>query len=322
MDREWRFTYANSRAATNVGLEAEALIGKNFWEVYPAIPGTDHERHYRQVMETRQPDHFEISGALTEKAYNIHIYPSQQGITVYWADITGYRKAEDEARSQAVQIELQHRLLAQREEERLIIARDLHDGPMQELTAVEYALADLAASTEDETLAQGLRDVREAVKNQVAELRLFASQLRPPTLTAFGLGKAIHAHLDSFRERHPDIYVSFQEEQEGNLLPDGLRLGLYRIYQEALMNVVKHSQATRVWVRLNKKCDAVSLEIEDNGIGFEIPQNWLDLARQGHLGLAGMRERAEAIGGTLDITSSPGHGTCLRVDIPIDNLDN
>ena len=90
--------------------------------------------------------------------------------------------------------------------------------------------------------------------------------------------------------------------RKAELLPEEMRLALFRIFQECLTNIAKHARATQVTIRLEKTEEAAVLEIQDNGVGFEVPQDWLELARQGHLGLVGMRERAEAVGGRLAIS--------------------
>jgi PAS domain S-box-containing protein len=231
-------------------------------------------------------------------------------------DITEAKRIQEEIRSGLDRIEVQRRLLEQREQERLKIARDLHDGPVQELTGAHYALEGIIYTTEDEALGQGLQSIREVIKTQVAELRAFAGELRPPTLAKFGLGKALLSYAEEFQEKHPELKIQVEATQEGELLPQAVRLGLFRIFQESLQNIHKHAQATAVNVRLTKNSEIAALEIRDNGMGFDVPTDWLDLARQGHLGLVGMRERAEALGGQAVIISSPGQGTQVQVRVP------
>jgi PAS domain S-box-containing protein len=101
LNRDWRFIYANLKAARNVGYEPYQLVGKNIWETFPSLLGTDHETYYRQVMEQRQFAHFETKGVLTEQSYDIRIYPSSEGIVVYWLDITQRKQVEDQLRMQA-----------------------------------------------------------------------------------------------------------------------------------------------------------------------------------------------------------------------------
>jgi PAS domain S-box-containing protein len=232
-------------------------------------------------------------------------------------DITEFKQAEEAAHARAIQIELHHRLLAQREQERQKIARDLHDGPVQELMGIHYALEEMLHRVNDAAVRDGLLAIRDTLQSQVAELRTYAGELRPPTLTKFGLGKAIRSHLDTFQEKHSELRVSFEQNQVGELIPEEMRLGLYRIYQESLTNIVKHAQATQITVRLVKSPTEVVLEIRDNGVGFAVPEDWIELARAGHLGLVGIQERAEAIGGQVEIQSRVGEGTSIQVTVSI-----
>jgi PAS domain S-box-containing protein len=317
-DWDWRFTFINARAAQTVDREPHTLLGRNLWETFPAILGTDQERLYRQVMDTRQSAHTEARGFMSQRWYDFSVYPAQEGISLFLVDITERKHAEEEVRSQLVHIELQRRLLEQREEERLKIARDLHDGPVQELTGAHYALEGVLHSTDDENLAQGLRAIRDTIKNQVSELRAYAGQLRPPALVKFGLAPGIRSHLDAFQEKYPQIAVEFVEDiQDSSLVPDQQRLAIFRIFQEAIVNIAKHSQASKVQIAMVKGADQVRLEIQDNGRGFEVPEDWLKLIQEGHLGLAGMRERAEAIGGQLIIQSAKREGTRLEISVPL-----
>jgi two-component system sensor histidine kinase DegS len=234
-------------------------------------------------------------------------------------DITEHKRSEEQTRSQKVQVELQRRLLEQREQERQQIARDLHDGPIQELTAATLELSILLMDEPPRDVAQNLETIQTTLQAQINELRAYAGELRPPTLAKFGLVKAVQSHLETFQEKHPGVRFQFEEEWLGSLLPEETNLALFRIYQENLTNIVKHSQATQVTIQVTKSLEQVVLEIQDNGVGFTVPDDWLDLAKHGHLGLVGMRERAEAIGGGLEIRSKLGQGTTLRVSVPLKN---
>ena len=232
-------------------------------------------------------------------------------------DVTQRRSDQQEIQEGLAQIEVQQRLLEQREQERLQIARDLHDGPVQELLATMYALHGLVSPETDPVLAGKVKEIRFSLQKQVAELRSFAGELRPPALSKFGLVKAIRSHAETFQEKHPEISLDIQDGLNGFRLRQETRLTLFRIYQETLNNIARHAHASRVEIRVTKDDRQVTLEIEDNGQGFDLPRDWLDLARTGHLGLVGMRERAQAIGGRVEIESRPGKGTRVRVCVPI-----
>jgi signal transduction histidine kinase len=158
--------------------------------------------------------------------------------------------------------------------------------------------------------------VQERIIEIVQELRVFCGELRPPTLTPFGLESTIQAHAEAFNRQHPEIELRLDLQPDGQMLPERVRLALFRIYQQAMANMLRHSGANRVAVRFNFDAEQALLEIEDNGKGFSVPSRWIDLVREGHLGLAGSAERAEAVGGKIQVESAPGRGTLLRAAVP------
>lgn len=213
--------------------------------------------------------------------------------------------------------EMQRRLMDSVETERTLLARELHDGPMQEIYAVMYRLAWInnALSPEDD-LAEEIEMIQEKLKEINRSLRSTSRELRPSTLNEFGLEKCIREHLANSQIIRESLKVRKDLMPDGQSLQEQIRLALYRIYQIAITNVVRHAQATEVEIRLRLEDEFIILEVEDNGQGFEIPKRWLDTAREGHLGLLGAYERAQAIGGELKVTSRRGEGTLLRVVVP------
>ena len=235
---------------------------------------------------------------------NDALLPEEEGLIVgFVLDINERKKAEEESRASEVQIELQRRLLGEREEERLQVARDLHDGPLQDLIAAGFLIQGLQGEEDPDQIQEQLAELRQVIQGLMSDLRAYATELRPPALATFGLERGIRSHLEEFRRKHPTIKVHFSAYQEGGLTHPEVRTALYRIYQECMNNVIKHSQASEIWIRFTKDEQTLMLEIRDNGGGFEMPRDRLALARQGHLGLVGMRERAEAIGARLEVDS-------------------
>jgi PAS domain S-box-containing protein len=237
------------------------------------------------------------------------------GVAIF-QDITLRKQIQEKIRRNAAQIEVQHHLIQNREMERLYIAQEIHDGPLQDLIGSTFSLADALNMTNDDRMVIKLNSILASLQAQIRELRAFSSELRPPTLAPYGLEKAIRSHVERFQEENPELKIHLDLMQDGKTLPDEIRLALYRIYQESLNNVVRHAKARDVWVEFNLDQDQVQLEIRDNGRGFELPSDWLELARRGHLGLVGIQERAEAIGGSLEILSHPGNGMVVRVSVP------
>ena len=213
--------------------------------------------------------------------------------------------------------ELQKRLRQGRDMERLRLAQNLHDGPLQEIIGVSYSVQEIINSIQDDASREQLQAIRTALQNLARSVRTTCGELRPPTLVPFGLEKTIRSHLEQFQAAHPELSVSHKLARDGQSLPEGTRIALFRIYQESLNNILRHARAKTVKIRFRLTTKKAVLEIEDDGCGFELPNRWVRFARQGHLGLVGAMERASEVEGNLDVTTAPGQGTLIRVSVPI-----
>jgi PAS domain S-box-containing protein len=212
--------------------------------------------------------------------------------------------------------EMQRRLMQGREMERLRLAQDLHDGPLQELIDVTYQLKEIETSQSEEDNRENLKHVQASVQQLARSIRTFCGELRPPTLVPFGLEKTIRSHVEQFQEAHPEIVIKLDLEEDGQNLSEPIRIVLFRIYQVALNNILRHAQADQIKIQFKLNNGRAILKIQDNGKGFLLPDRWIDLARQGHLGIVGARERAKEVGGDLDVITHPGKGTMLQAVVP------
>ena len=149
----------------------------------------------------------------------------------------------------------------------------------------------------------------------VRELRTISEALRPPALGPFGLAAALRVHAERFESLYSGVRVTCDLDDDGRSLPEGVRLALFRVAQEAMTNAVKHGtpSVVRVTFRLG---DVVELAVADDGSGYVVPMDLGAYAADGHFGLAGMAERAEAVGARLEVDSTPGSGTTVRVRVP------
>lgn len=238
------------------------------------------------------------------------------GFTVAALNITQQRQMEADAVRHLAHIGVQRQLINEREQERTRIAREIHDGPLQDLIATSYTLVTAREINEKELRMAKMREIQQSLQVQIQELRRFCNELRPPALGPFGLGKTIRYHAESLSERHPGLSMHLDLDHDERSLPESLQMTLYRIYQELMNNVVRHARANHVFIRFRLEQQQAVLEVADNGIGFRIPQNWLELARSGHLGLVGLQERVDIANGHVRIISKPGCGTRVRVVIP------
>jgi two-component system, NarL family, sensor histidine kinase DevS len=222
------------------------------------------------------------------------------------------RLAETLAARAAVAVELSERVsrdavrrvVAAQELERKRLARELHDETGQALTSILLGLKPLEERGAD------VAAVRELVVSTLQDVRRLAVELRPSALDDFGLVAALERLVDTFGEQ-TGIAVDMEARLGDARLAGEVETALYRIVQEALTNVVKHAGATHVSVVLTRKGDTVAAVVEDDGQGFDS-----DTTREEGLGLAGMRERVEIVGGRLRIESAPGSGTTLAAEVP------
>jgi signal transduction histidine kinase len=173
------------------------------------------------------------------------------------------------------------------------------------------------SDTNNPQAAELLDSAKGAVQRSIDMIRAICGELRPPTLAPFGLEKAILAHIDRLKETYRHIHFHSELIPDRQTLPEHVRMALYRIYQHAVSNVIRHAEAKNVTVVFTLDARQILLKIQDDGRGFVLPNRWVEYAREGHLGLIGTSERAAAIGGRLDILSEPGQGTTIQVVVPL-----
>lgn len=225
-------------------------------------------------------------------------------------DITNRKQMEAEL------AEVNKQLVASRETERLRLAQELHDEPLQELYGLMYQLSDFTKYIESTEGLDDLQSAQNTVSHLINSLRSICRELRPPALAPFGLSGAIRELTERFSEEHPDIKLEVDLMEDGQILPEQVRLTLFRILQQALSNIVRHAQAHHVAIRFQFNPSQVLLEIQDDGQGFVVPKRWVSLVRGGHLGLAGAAERVETVDGEFHVISAPGQGTMIQVVTP------
>ena len=221
-------------------------------------------------------------------------------------------------RAQEARRELLRLLVTAQEEERRRISQELHDQMGQQLAALMMGLKTLNAESYGRQPALStLRQLQELTDQLSREVHTLAWGLRPPALDDLGLRTALFNYVEEWAERSR-VEVDFHSSGfEGGRLPFAHETALYRIAQEALTNILKHSGADRVSVILERRADHVLAVVEDNGRGFDVDALAAPTARGRRLGLLGMRERAELLGGTLNVESTQGIGTSIFVRIPV-----
>jgi signal transduction histidine kinase len=197
-------------------------------------------------------------------------------------------------------------------EERQRLARELHDSVTQSLygiTLYSQAAASQLAAKHYDKVDQLLAEINETSQEALAEMRLLIYQLRPPVLEKEGLLAALQARLTAVEGR-AGLKTSLKADLTSRL-PFALEEGLYHIAQEALNNTLKHARAHTVNVHLLQTESRVTLEINDDGIGFDV----IGAKQEGKMGLPDMQSHVAELGGTLEIVSAPGKGTRVKVEV-------
>ncbi len=217
-------------------------------------------------------------------------------------------------RQESLQSYVRHVTEAQ-EEERLRISRELHDETAQELVSLVRGLEQIHDISGDARV-QAVDDLIESTRETIRSVRRFSRDLRPSALDDLGLTAAIEAIVEDTGAKLRSG-ATMRVAGKAERLPEAVELTLFRIAQESLRNVEKHSGATSAAVELDFKPGGITLSVSDDGVGFSV-SNVSDLARAGKLGLVGMKERCELVGGSFDLRSSPGEGTRVAVSVRSD----
>ena len=234
-------------------------------------------------------------------------------------DTTDHRAADDALRrSQQDLRALAARLVSNSEHERQLIASELHDGAGQTLTGLRFSLAALTGAmpeSTDSSVRGRLLDAQDCLRDVVAQIRHLINGLRPPMLENFGFIAALQHHVGIFTKQ-TGIAVDVVGEEAAAGVSSNVSIVLFRVAQEALINVAKHAEAQHVTVAIKQAAGVVTMRISDDGCGFETDR-LSDKVSGEHLGMISMHERALAAGGSLQIESAPNKGTQVILTAPV-----
>jgi PAS domain S-box-containing protein len=323
LDKDLRYVWIGSRRD---GFFHEPLLGQRDDEFLPAQDAAVLMEAEQIVLDTGKGLRKEVTFTKNERQviYDMAIEPLFDGsnrvvgLTIAVMDVTRQRHLEAEKQEFAAQMEMQRRLFEQSEMERAELARNLHDGPIQNIVNLGFSLQMIKEVLHEDRKDADvhLQQMGDDIKGAIGELRDFCNELRPAILSRLGLRRALLENIEDFQQKNPHIRITADFSEDLMLLSDPIALTLYRIYQHAMRNIVLHAAASEVWVRLKVDPQQNILEIQDNGKGLPGPVDWAAYALGGHLGMVGMKERAEAVGGTLQLISQPGEGTLVQVIVP------
>lgn len=206
------------------------------------------------------------------------------------------------------------------EDERQRLARELHDDTLQALIALNQRIQLAQLSLNGNPESSELVEIQELTEQTIRNLRRITRALRPIYLEDLGLVAALEMLAQEFQQAN-NVNVDFHRMGVEERLDPNVELALYRIAQEALSNVTRHAHATKVTIHLTFSLEKLTLQINDDGIGFEVPESPAEFVPSGHYGLLGLFERAEMISAKLEIDSMPGQGTQLTVSLPNSKIE-
>jgi PAS domain S-box-containing protein len=327
VDREQRIVLFNRAAETLFRCSRDDALGTKLDRFIPARFRDGHRAHVERFAATGAtrrrmgPDMVLWALRADGTEFPIEASISQAGageqrlLTAILRDITQRRHAEEALEHQQAELrELSARMLEAREEEKTLIARELHDELGQLLTALKMDLAWLRERMPGGEVAERAQQMGTALDQTVTAVRRIAADLRPLMLDDLGLADAAGWLVEDFARRS-GVACTFDKPDDGRLegVERSVATAVYRALQESLTNIARHAAAKHAWILLAIENSAVRLEVEDDGRG--IPPEALASTRS--LGLRGMRERVLYLGGTVEIARGPRGGTRVRVRVPL-----
>ena len=320
LDPEGRFIYASPSYKKSLGYAPEDLTGTDSFALVHPDDQEKLRNAWREALLNREERVAEFRGRHQNGVWRSFesagnwIFDEQnrpQRTVVVSRDITRRKQAEEALRGLP-------RLIRQAQEvERRRVARELHDSVNQILASVKFRIQSMEEkfSGHDQKVSQETLKAKALLEKAMQEVRRISHNLRPSELDDLGLAPALRSLCHEFGER-TGMNIELSLSRLPRNLSAEVELNLYRIIQEALNNIAKHSQATRAELRLARNGSAIKASIRDNGRGFDPQCVQTKKSKKAGIGLVDMKERAAFAGGAFNIRSAPGAGTELEIEIP------
>lgn len=324
-DRELRYTWMYN---PYLPLAPADFVGKTDLELTSARSAAELTALKELVLASgeRQRAEIQVDRADDTITLELHVEPLRDaegqtlGVIGAAADVTERKRTEEELRAYHRQLrELSAHLETVREEERARVAQEVHDELGQALTGLKLEIASIIRDLppRNRALSPRLRAMAEQVDGTIQSVRRISTELRPVILDELGLVPAIEWYAGTFEQR-TGIRCQFQSHAPEIPIPAPVSVACFRIVQEALTNIARHSRATKAWIELRQTPDELRLWVRDNGVGVSEES----LTDRKSVGLAGMRERAAALGGVLTIGSRGEGGTMVSLTLPLEQGDS
>jgi PAS domain S-box-containing protein len=321
-DLEGNYTSVNRATETLTGYKRDEIVGHNFAEFVPE----EQLRHVRESFYAKVAEQGETTyeiDVLAKDGRRVPVEVRSQAIYESGVMVGVQSTARDITERKLAQEGLKmfsRQLIEAQEDERRRIARELHDQVGQVLTAVKMNLHTVQQVSQASEVCCYIKDNIEAVDEALRLVRDLSVELRPPVLDDFGLVTALHWYIDRYTKRtglHVELVINMPDEDER--FSREVETACFRIAQEALTNIVRHSQANQVLLQLVRDANILLLSVKDNGVGFDLKSLRKRAPRAATLGLISMQERAHGAGGTIEIDSTISQGTEVRFILPVES---
>ncbi|MFA6009757.1 MAG: histidine kinase [Desulfobacteraceae bacterium] len=313
VDHNGKITGFNKAKARSLGRIPE--IGEIMYKNYGSRHVNNMFEELMDCIRTGEQKEFPEQ-KYNERFLHIRLSPYSGGAIITSLDITKTKKAEEKIQT------LTREILMIQEKERKRIARDLHDSVAQDLSSLRISCETFFDDIQETSfkVRHKIKDISKVLQGAIHAIRDIAYELRPPSLDELGLAITLFRYCEEFKLKWGINVVFFSAGLEQIRIDSDSEINMYRLVQEALNNIRKHSHATKASVRLVASYPHVILRIEDNGIGFDMSlQENMEITGK-HMGLRSMEERVSLLGGKMILKSVQGEGTRIFVEVPAQKI--
>lgn len=311
VDEDFIVNYWNNKSEALLGVTKEEILGKSLWSIFSEGVGSYIYKQHLKAIREHISQEYEAFYSPLKMWFRIIAYPSANGLSVFFKDITTSKKLEEELQKSIRERQkmLTAAIIKAEERVRTEIAKELHDNINQILTTVK--LYTEICRNEDVPSKEMLGKSLQYINHCIQEIRNMSKTLSAPCLEGISLRESISELVDllkTTKEMHTSLSTAGLEEK---VIDPEIYIALYRIAQEHLTNIINHSAASTVNISITTTLTGITMHIYDDGQGFDLK------ARRKGIGIINMTSRAEALSGSLVINTAPGKGCLLIVKLPL-----